>query len=142
MKGKKGVHLQLSLDVYVNQYGEICTVQDDTVLTKPYLEIALKYSTEQQLAEKLNVSVEIIEKLKEIFDIQINSTDRLTKERIKIMEIIQRYNEKYGAIPPMSYLRKRSKFTLPFIQEQINILVNKRYLSYDRNGGVKILRAV
>ncbi|MFF0828751.1 hypothetical protein ACFYU8_17895 [Brevibacillus sp. NPDC003359] len=133
--------MQLTIDVYVNDYGEICTVQDDTVLTKPFLALALKYNTEEDLATQWNISVEIIETLKEVYHINLKPTDRLTRERIKIMQIIQRHIEKTGIVPTLKYLLKRSKFKEEDLLKEIKILSQKGYLQYT-NGSFSVLRAV
>lgn len=134
---------ELPSGIYVDEYGELVASTKNIILTKPFLQIALKYRSEEELANQLNIPVGIIEIVKCVLRINMNENERLTKERIKIMEIIQRYHEKYGVIPPLSYIRRRSKYTIQFIKEQIKILVSQKYLKYeDDEHSLMVLRAV
>jgi hypothetical protein len=139
-----GKSLQLSLfGIHLNEEGQL-VAPNGVVVTKEFLMIALKYRSLEEIAvELLHLTVEELVDLLDFFQIDHKKIISLTPQRIKIMEVTQRYMDRYGELPSLKYLKARTKMQMKDLEKELKVLTTLGYIKYSHGKGIeKLLRAV
>ena len=136
--------IQLSLfGIHLDEYGNFIA-PNGVVVTKSYLTIALKYRSVEEVAEQLlDLTLEELFELLEFFGIDHKKIVPLTPQRIKIMEVTQRYLDKYGTLPTLRYLKARTKLKMDELERELAVLTACGYIKYRKGVGIQqLVRAV
>lgn len=135
--------IQLSfetLGISSNEFGELVS-PTGTVITREFLLTAMKYNTTQQLADEvLGVDIDVVKTLLKVFGLKQHV--QLTRERVKIMGIIQRYHERYQEYPTLDYVSKRLKEKPTTVIKDLRYLHKYDFIEYRNKKIVRVIREV
>ncbi|PPA84168.1 hypothetical protein C4A76_18200 [Brevibacillus laterosporus] len=124
--------LQLSLfcEVKSKECIVVKSLKSELYLTKSFLKIALKYRTEEELSEAWDLTTFEIHMIKNFFGISVLPIERLTKNRIKIMDVIQKFQNKYNKYPSFKYIKQRTRLEKDLLKKELSILKQNGYITH------------
>jgi hypothetical protein len=128
-------------DLKLNEQGDLCS-PSNIVITKPWLEVALKFRDEFEIASVLQIGVKTVQFLLDKFRIKVDPVKRLTEERIRIMELIQLFESRHSGMPTISYLRRRTSYPREMIEQELTKLSIAGYISFEKGEILGIIKPV
>jgi DNA-binding MarR family transcriptional regulator len=119
--------------LYTTENGEWAAAKDHTIITKFYLEMALKYRSDFEVADTLGITLNELDFLKTSFKIKLANNQRLSPSRLRIMDTVEKHIEKYGDFPTLSYLRRRTKLNRSDIEQELKVLDQNGFIRWSQN---------